>query len=75
MQYNDAVDRFIHRRWVFCALATSVTLVAYIGAVYGDFQFDDSSTILEESSSGALADIRRSSRPHGPPGIICDLPS
>jgi len=49
MQYNDAVDRLTIRPLLFCALVATVTLVTYAGVVHGDFQFDDFSSILENS--------------------------
>jgi len=49
MQYNDAVDRLTIRPLLFCALIATVTLVTYAGVVHGDFQFDDFSSILENS--------------------------
>ncbi len=47
MRYNHAMDRLTIRHLLLCALVTSVTLATYAGVVYGDFQFDDVSTILE----------------------------
>src|SRR5438094_4108740 len=47
MQYNHAVDRLTIRPLLCCALLLTVTVVTYAGVVHGDFQFDDSSTILE----------------------------
>lgn len=46
MQYNDTVDRLTTRPLLLRILLVTVTVATYAGAVYGDFQYDDLSTIL-----------------------------
>jgi hypothetical protein len=46
MQYNDAVDRLTSRPFVLYSLLVTVAVAAYAGALRGDFQYDDSVTIL-----------------------------
>ena len=46
MQYNDAVDRLTSRPFVLYSLLVTLAVITYAGALRGDFQFDDSVTIL-----------------------------
>jgi hypothetical protein len=46
MQYNDAVDRLTMRPWLLQVLLVMVTAATYVGALQGDFQYDDLFTIL-----------------------------
>ena len=46
MQYKDTVDRLTMRPLFVCAILAAVAVATYVGALRGDFQYDDLYTIL-----------------------------